>query len=140
MNGRFFLDTNIFVYCFDDNNTEKKVRALSLIGEALQSGKGIISWQVVQEFLNVSTKKFISPLKALDAKSYLQKVLFPLWAVFPNLNIYQNTIEIQEKTGYSFYDSMIVASALSQDCSILYSEDLHNGMKIDDLQVVNPFV
>jgi predicted nucleic acid-binding protein len=140
MNGRFFLDTNIFVYCFDDNEIEKKVRALSLIGEALQSGKGIISWQVVQEFLNVSTKKFISPLKAVDAKSYLQKVLFPLCAVFPNLNIYQNTIEIQEKTGYSFYDSMIVASALSQDCSILYSEDLHNGMKIDDLQVINPFV
>lgn len=140
MNGRFFLDTNIFVYCFDDNEIGKKVRALSLIGEALQSGKGIISWQVVQEFLNVSTKKFISPLKAVDAKSYLQKVLFPLCAVFPNLNIYQNTIEIQEKTGYSFYDSMIVASALSQDCSILYSEDLHNGMKIDDLQVINPFV
>lgn len=140
MNGKFFLDTNIFVYCFDDHDTEKKARALSLIGEALQSGKGIISWQVVQEFLNVSTKKFISPLKAVDAKSYLQKVLFPLCAVFPNLNIYQNTIEIQEKTGYSFYDSMIVASALSQDCSILYSEDLHNGMKIDDLQVINPFV
>ncbi|MBW6473528.1 MAG: PIN domain-containing protein [Anaerolineaceae bacterium] len=140
MNGRFFLDTNIFVYCFDDNEIEKKVRALSLIGEALQSGKGIISWQVVQEFLNVSTKKFVSPLKAVDAKSYLQKVLFPLCAVFPNLNIYQNTIEIQEKTGYSFYDSMIVASALSQDCSVLYSEDLHNGMKIEDLQVINPFV
>ncbi|PKO09507.1 MAG: VapC toxin family PIN domain ribonuclease [Chloroflexi bacterium HGW-Chloroflexi-2] len=140
MNDKFFLDTNIFVYSFDDNEIEKKVRALSLIGEALQSGKGIISWQVVQEFLNVSTKKFISPLKAVDAKSYLQKVLFPLWAVFPNLNIYQNTIEIQEKTGYSFYDSMIVASALSQDCSILYSEELHNGMKIDDLQVINPFV
>ena len=140
MNGRFFLDTNIFVYCFNDNEIEKKVRALSLIGEALQSGKGIISWQVVQEFLNVSTKKFISPLKAADAKSYLQKVLFPLCTVFPNLNIYQNTIEIQEKTGYSFYDSMIVAGALSQDCSILYSEDLHNGMKIEDLQVINPFV
>jgi len=140
MNDKFFLDTNIFVYSFDDNEIEKKVRALSLIGEALQSGKGIISWQVVQEFLNVSTKKFIYPLKAVDAKSYLQKVLFPLWAVFPNLTIYQNTIEIQEKTGYSFLDSMIVASALSQDCSILYSEDLHNGMKIDDLQVVNPFV
>ena len=140
MNGKFFLDTNIFVYCFDDNDNEKKVRALSLIGEALQSGKGIISWQVVQEFLNVSTKKFISPLKAVDAKSYLQKILFPLCAVFPNLNIYQNTIEIQEKTGYSFYDSMIVASALSQDCSILYSEDLYDGMKIEDLQIINPFI
>jgi predicted nucleic acid-binding protein len=140
MNGKFFLDTNIFVYCFDDNDTEKKARALSLIGEALRSGKGIISWQVVQEFLNVSTQIFISPLKAVDAKSYLQKVLIPLCAVFPNLNIYQNTIEIQEKTGYSFYDSMIVSSALSQDCSILYSEDLHNGMKIEDLQVINPFV
>ncbi|PKO05019.1 MAG: VapC toxin family PIN domain ribonuclease [Chloroflexi bacterium HGW-Chloroflexi-3] len=140
MNDKYFIDTNIFVYCFDESNTEKKVRSLTIIGEALQSGKGIISWQVVQEFLNVSTKKFVSPLKAVDAKSYLQKVLFPLCAVFPNLNIYQNTIEIQEKTGYSFYDSMIVASALSQDCSILFSEDLHNGMKIEDLQVINPFV
>ena len=56
MNGKYFLDTNIFVYCFDDRNADKKVRSLSLIGEALQSGKGIISWQVVQEFLNASTK------------------------------------------------------------------------------------
>ncbi len=139
MNGKYFLDTNIFVYCFDDRNADKKVRSLSLIGEALQSGKGIISWQVVQEFLNVSTKKFVSPLKAVDAKLYLQKVLFPMCVVFPNLSIFQNTIEIQDKTGYSFYDSLIIASALSQDCSTLYSEELHNGMEINGLRVVNPF-
>lgn len=139
MNGKHFLDTNIFFYCFDNSDTNKKVRALTLIGEALQSGKGIISWQVIQEFLNVSTKKFVSPLKAVDAKVYLQKVLFPMCVVFPNLSIFQNSIELQDKTGYSFYDSLIIASALSQDCSILYSEDLHNGTEINGLKLVNPF-
>jgi len=54
-----------------------------LIGEALQSGKGIISWQVVQEFLNVSTKKFISPLKAVDANLICRRFFFRYGLFFP---------------------------------------------------------
>lgn len=77
MSDKFFIDTNIFIYCFDDRQPDKKVRALALVSEALLTGNGMISWQVMQEFLNVSTRKFQVPLKSDDAKLYLQKVVNP---------------------------------------------------------------
>lgn len=140
MNAKFFIDTNIIVYCFDDRTPDKKTRSLALIADALQTGNGIISWQVIQEFLNVATRKFKVPLKPEDAKLYLQKVLHPLCQVFPDLDIYQNALDLQGKTNYSFYDALILAGALREGCSILYSEGLHDGHQVDGLKIVNPFV
>jgi len=71
MSDKFFIDTNVFICCFDDSQSDKKVRALSIIADALQTGNGMISWQVLQEFLNVSIRKFMIPLKPEDAKVYL---------------------------------------------------------------------
>jgi len=140
MSDKYFIDTNVFVYCFDDRHPEKKVRALSLIADALQSGKGMISWQVIQEFLNVSTRKFLIPVKPEDAKIYLQKVLHPLCHVFPDLDLYSWALDIFEKTGYSFYDALIIAGAQRGGCDILYSEDLHSGQQVNGVKIENPFL
>jgi predicted nucleic acid-binding protein len=139
MNVKYFIDTNIIVYGFDDRQPDKKARSLSLITDALQTGNGVISWQVVQEFLNVATRKFKVPLKPEDAKLYLQKVLHPLCQVFPDLEIYQDALDLQVKTNYSFYDSLILAGAMREGCTILYSEDLQDGYQVDGLRIVNPF-
>jgi predicted nucleic acid-binding protein len=139
MNVKYFIDTNIIVYGFDDRQPDKKARSLSLITDALQTGNGVISWQVVQEFLNVATRKFKVPLKPEDAKLYLQKVLHPLCQVFPDLEIYQDALNLQVKTNYSFYDSLILAGAMREGCTILYSEDLQDGYQVDGLRIVNPF-
>lgn len=140
MSDKYFIDTNVFVYCFDDGQQDKKVRSLSLIADALQTGNGIISWQVIQEFLNVSIRKFIVPLKPKDAKIYLHKVLHPLCYVFPDLDLYSSALDIFEKTGYSFYDALIVAGALRGGCNILYTEDLYAGHQVNGVKIVNPFV
>jgi predicted nucleic acid-binding protein len=140
MSGRFFIDTNVFVYSFDDRQPDKKVRALALISDALQTGNGMISWQVMQEFLNVSTRKFLVPLKPEDAKLYLQKVLHPLCQVFPDVDLYSAALEIITKSGYSFYDSLIIASAQRCGCVTLYSEDLHSGHLVDSVKIINPFI
>lgn len=140
MSDKFFIDTNVFIYSFDDRHPEKKVRALSLIADALQTGKGMTSWQVIQEFLNVSTRKFLIPLKPEDAKIYLQKILHPLCQIFPDLDLYSWALDIFEKTGYSFYDSLIVAGAQRGGCDILYSEDLHSGQQVNGVKIVNPFL
>jgi predicted nucleic acid-binding protein len=139
MSGKYFIDTNVFVYSFDERQSEKKERSLALITNALQTENGIISWQVIQEFLNVSTRKFSARLKTEDAKIYVQKVLHPLCQVFPDQDLYFSALDIQQKTGYSFYDSLIVAGAIRGQCLILYSEDLHAGHQIEKLKVVNPF-
>ena len=140
MNAKYFIDTNIIVYGFDDQQPGKKAHSLSLISDALQTGNGVISWQVIQEFLNVATRKFKVPLKPEDAKLYLQKVLHPLCQVFPTLDLYQNALDIQDKTDYSFYDSLILAGALQEGCTILYSEDFHSGHQVDGLRIMNPFI
>jgi len=140
MSDKFFIDTNIFVYCFGEQQPDKKVRSLALIADALLTGNGMISWQVMQEFLHVSTRKFMVPLKPEDAKIYLQKVLHPLCHVFPDLDLYSSALDIFDKTGYSFYDSLIIAAAERGGCEILYSEDLHTGYQVNGVVVVNPFV
>ena len=75
MRDRFFLDTNIFVYTFDSREPKKQARAQDLVSDALTRGRGVISHQVVQEFLNVATQKFANPLSESDALVYLDRVL-----------------------------------------------------------------
>jgi predicted nucleic acid-binding protein len=83
MSDRFFLDTNIFVYSFDRSAVMKAQKATQLIRNALKTQKGIISYQVVQEFFNVALRKFFEPMKADDAEQYLGTVFRPWWACIP---------------------------------------------------------
>ena len=138
MKDKFFLDTNIIVYAFDSPESVKRKISDKLIKEAHQN-LGCISFQVIQEFLNVAIRKFESPLKNEDAKRYLSSILFPICEVFPTEKLYLAALEISERWKYSFYDSMIICAALESDCTILYSEDLQDNQKIYQLQIVNPY-
>ena len=135
----FFLDTNIFVYSFDPRSPAKKRAAIELIRYAFESQTGIISTQVVQEFLNVATGKLEVPFKARDAKDYLTGVLAPLCQVFPTFELYDRAISIRELYGLSFYDSLIVGGALQARCKTLVTEDLPAGHRFESLTVLNPF-
>jgi len=140
MSAKFFLDTNIFVYTFDEQNSVKRERARALVAEALSESRGVISYQVMQEFLNAALRKFSKPLTAVDAERYLTIVLEPLCAVFASVELYHQAIDIADRSKYSFYDSLIIASALQAGCSVLYSEDLQHGQKIGGLRILDPFV
>lgn len=139
MSAKYFIDTNIFVYSFDDSQPEKKERALVLIQEALETGAGIISTQVIQEFLNVALQKFSVPMKIEDAREYLRLVMNPLCQVYPDLALYENCLVLQAETRYSFYDSLIIAAAIRGGCDILYSEDLQDGQEVHGVKIINPY-
>ena len=139
MSASFFLDTNILIYSFDNNQPRKKERALALIGEALQNRQGMISTQVVQEFLNVVTRRFAVPLSLEDCQVYLKMVLGPLCKVYPDMALYETSLEIQHKMGYSFYDALILAGAVHGGCEVLYSEDLQDGQLVETVRIINPF-
>ncbi len=139
MNGKFFLDTNIFVYTFDSTSPLKKERAYELVNQAIGGQQGVISFQVVQEFLNVASRKFVQPLSARDCKTYLDRILKPLCEVFPDMDFYAKGIELAERYKYSFYDSLIIAAALVAECETLYSEDLQHGQVIQNMTIVDPF-
>ncbi len=139
MKGKYFLDTNILVYTFDTKTPKKQKTAQFLLNKALTERAGVISYQVVQEFLNVSTKKFAVPLKIVDAKIYLDQVLAPLCEIYPSPELYSFALDIQAEAKFSFYDSLIIASAIKTGCKTLYTEDLHNGQSLFSLTIQNPF-
>jgi predicted nucleic acid-binding protein len=140
MNDKYFIDTNVFVYSFDASQPEKKDRSTALIQEALKNGLGVISTQVIQEFLNVAIHKFTVPLNVEDSKTYLRLAMNPLCQVYPDLSLYEAALDLQSETGYSFYDSLIVAGAIQGGCTILFSEDLQDGRQIRGVKVVNPYL
>jgi predicted nucleic acid-binding protein len=140
MNGKYFIDTNIFVYSFDKAEAKKQGRAKEIISNALKNDNGCISFQVIQEFLNVATQKFESPIKTGDCHRYISAVLEPLCEVFSSIKLYQDALEIKEGWKYSFCDSLIIAAALDVHCKILYSEDLQHEQRIRDLKIINPFI
>lgn len=139
MSAKYFIDTNIFVYSFDDQQPSKKERALELIQEALKNGTGIISTQVIQEFLNVATQKFAVPMKIEGARIYLRLVMNPLCQVYPSLALYESCLELQAETKYSFYDALILSAAVQGGCDVLYSEDLQDGQEVRGVKIVNPY-
>jgi predicted nucleic acid-binding protein len=140
MSDRFFLDTNIFVYSFDETAPRKCDPARILIRRAIATGKGIISYQVAQEFFHVALRRFAKPLSAAEAKQYLSVILRPLLAAHSSVSLYGEALRLTARHSLSWYDALIVASAIDGRCGILYSEDLQHGQKFGDLQVQNPFL
>ena len=140
MSGRFFLDTNIFVYTFDASAPSKAAKATALVKHAIDTRIGVISYQVVQEFFNVAFRRFAQPMSVAEAEQYLITVLRPLLAVHSSPAIYFEALRIRERHRISWYDSLIVAAALEGRCEKLYSEDLQSGQKIEGLRIENPFV
>jgi len=138
MSAKFFLDTNILVYTFDERNKGKKNHAISLVREALPSN-GCISWQVVQEFCNVALTKFVKPMPLEALRKYQSTVLFPLCRVWPTQAQYRDALAVKVETGYGWYDSLALASALHAGVRIFYSEDLQHGRTLRHLKIVNPF-
>jgi predicted nucleic acid-binding protein len=140
MNGRFFLDTNVFVYSFDTSAPAKARRALQLIRGAVETRKGIVSYQVVQEFFNVAFRRFAKPMTLADAEQYLSTVFRPLLAVQSSQALYGEALRLRDQFRLSWYDSLIIAAATEGQCSVLYSEDLQSGQRFGDLEIHNPFV
>jgi len=139
MNGRFFLDTNIFVYSFDRNSPAKARRAMQLIRRAVTNRTGIVSYQVVQEFFSVALKRFTQPMTIAEAEQYLSTVFRPLAAVHSSQSLYGEALQVSGRYRLSWYDSLIVAAAIQGQCGTLYTEDLQHGLQIGELKVENPF-
>ena len=132
-----FIDTNVFIYLFDETSADKRRIAEQLIRQSLENGSGCISYQVVQETINIVTGK----LKASpeEARQLLDNILEPLWRVNPSRALFRRGLEIQARYKFGFYDSLIIAAALDAGCRTLYTEDLQHEQQIEDLTIVNPF-
>ena len=105
----------------------------------MHDGLGVVSFQVVQEFCSVVTRKFASAFLPQDLRDYVAKVFARLCQVHSSIHLYQSCLDVSQLTGYSFYDSLILAAAASAGCKTLLTEDLQAGQTVAGVQIVNPF-
>ena len=132
-----FVDTNVFVYAYDRADQRKQEIARGLIRRLEQSGKGVVSLQVQQEFFWTATRKLrIEPLKV--------KAILQSWVRFETVMPSQATvfeaIDCSMTWQLSFWDSLVIVAAEHARCGSVYSEDMNDQQLLRGLKIVNPFV
>ena len=145
MKDKVFIDTNIWLYGLteSDLNIDKTKRevSLSLFENLLKQGADIcISVQVINECHWNFVRKF--KVKDEFAARLIKENIIPISKVRDvTFNTYELSNQLRHKYALSFWDSLIVASALECNCSVLYTEDMQNGLRVENkLKIVNPFV
>jgi predicted nucleic acid-binding protein len=132
MNAKPFLDTNILVYAFASNDPRGSK------AEALLATGGVISFQVLNEFVNVSRRKLAREWAEIeDALGVLRTILDPPIAL--TIDLHEAAIRLARDHGFPFYDSLIIAAAIRAGCRNLYSEDMQDGQTVDGVTLRNPF-
>jgi predicted nucleic acid-binding protein len=140
MNDSIFLDTNLFIYQLEFLDERKAGISENIIFQGISNGNSCISFQVIQECLNIIRRKAEITLDDSGTRRYLEAVLCPLWKVMPSYELYAHCLDLQRRYKYGFYDSLIIAAALKAGCSFLYSEDLQHNQIIGNLRIQNPFL
>jgi predicted nucleic acid-binding protein len=131
MPGRF-IDTNILLY-ITSSDPVKAAKAEEIVGLG-----GIISVQVLNEFTNVARRKMnMSWTETHDFLNMLRSLL----TVHPlTIETHETGLALAERYGFSTYDAMIVGAAAYAGCDTLWSEDMHDGLVVENrLRIVNPF-
>ena len=131
-----FLDTNVFLYAFLDQDVSKKSVAAKILADSVGKGASYVSLQVVNEFCNVMTKKSGKTLSEILTASNLFN---RFQIVDASLSTTRRALEIRDGCGIQFYDALIVAAAEYAGCDEVLTEDLNDGQIYGSVKAVNPF-
>ena len=132
MNGKPFFDTNVVLYAFREGDTRSQV------AEALLAEGGIISVQVLNEFVAVALRELNKNWREVRRALNILRALCPQ-PIPLTIETHERALLVAERYGYSIFDSLIIAAAVVSGASTLYSEDMRDGQKIDGLTIRNPF-
>lgn len=133
-----FFDTNILIYAVDHTDPIKRRKAGELLEREAGAGNAIISTQVLQEFYSASTLKLKRPLNKLVAEEIAEELMaLPVKQV--DTTIIRAAIKRNQTDQVSFWDALIIETALRAGARILWSEDMQHDREIDGLKIQNPF-
>ncbi|GAA5235387.1 PIN domain-containing protein [Verticiella sediminum] len=133
---RAFIDSNILVHTDATDAPAKRDCALALIEQHMYTRTGVISTQVLQEYYAVATRK----LGVVPELAQRKAALFArLDVVQVDLQLILAAIDLLRLHRLSFWDALIVQAGRVGGCPVLLSEDLHDGGRLRDIRVVNPF-
>ena len=132
MPDNVFLDTSVILYMLAEDDPR------SLISEAVLIEGGVISTQVLNEFVNVARRKYLRSWE--DIQSTLTNVRQLCAPVLPiTIRSHEAALQIAQRYGYRIYDSLLLAAATEAGCTTLYSEDMQDGQTIGTVTIRNPF-
>jgi predicted nucleic acid-binding protein len=137
MPARSFFDTNVLAYTDDHDSPTKQSRALALFEEARRTGAGVVSTQVMQEYFVTVTRKLGVPVDVARRKVEL---FARLGLVVIDLADVLAAIDLHRLHQIAFWDALVVRAAQRANCSVLYTEDMQHGRRIDGLSILNPFL
>ena len=135
MNDKVFLDTNVLIYFYSEDDENKRNTARHL----LNSHDCVTSIQAMNESSNVWFNK--NKWNAAKIQEHLDNIELVCGQALPvHRDTVNKALTLKERCGYSYYDCLMLASALESNCRIIYTEDMSDGQLIDrTLRIVNPF-
>ena len=138
MTGTVFVDTNVFVYSRDAREAEKMARARQWLEYLWREQLGRTSVQVLTEYYNVMTRKMrpaVPPQRAWDSVD----ALFVWNPQAADKALLERGRSVEERHKLSWWDSLVVAAAQLQACSVLLTEDLQHRCTYGAVTVLDPF-
>ena len=126
MKDKVFFDTNTLIYLYSSDDIDKR----DIVIQYLKSTNAVISTQVVNELCNVLLKK--SGLPTHDVKLILENIATFIAIVDVSMNHITQGLLLKERDGYSYYDSLILSTALLEECKYVFTEDMHSGQVINN--------
>lgn len=136
---RVFIDTNLWVYRFDQREPDKSRFAAHWLREVASAHDVVISTQVLIELRSVLTHKLKPAYSARDVQTILESL-----GEFEVVSMHAATVldanELAQSEQLAWFDALIAEAALRSDCDVLFSEDFSHGHRLDGrLLVHNPF-
>jgi predicted nucleic acid-binding protein len=134
----FLIDTNILLYAVDASEATKQDRAFEVFERLLDSGSGALSVQVLGEFFSVATGVRRRLLSVQDAEEYVRDYV-AAWPVLDlTRDIQAQAMLIVRRYEISYWDALVVATAVVNSLAFVLTEDLQDGQIIEGVRIVNP--
>ena len=139
MSDKRFVDTNILVYAHDRTSGPKHQRAKAIVEELWNCGGGVLSTQVLQELCVNLRRRVDPPLPTDEIRRLIRDYMS--WEIVANTaESVVEALDLEARYRTSFWDALILQSALHCGATILYSEDMAAGQKYGAVQVINPLI
>lgn len=136
--GKVFIDTNILVYAYDPSEPEKQEKAIAFLDQLVSLDQGLISTQVLSEFYVTITGKISDSMTAEEAAERI-KNFCQVWQVLPlNEIIVLEAVRGVQTHSFSYWDSLIWATARLNQIAVIASEDFSHGSFIEGIRFLDP--
>lgn len=136
MNARTFVDSNVFLYAAEEGDPQKSERSAQWLRHLQRTGSGVASLQVMNEITNVLIKRGGMKPEAIFA-------IIDGYSFFGTAALNDETVAaarlLHFETGYSWWDCLLLASAVELQCTYFLSEDLQDDRQLRGLTIINPF-